>query len=49
MTKPDGANLVTRDYLDARLAATRDQLTWRVLGGTAALLALYRLSDCLPS
>ena len=44
-----GANLVTRDYLDMRLATMRDQLTWRLLGGTSALLALFRLSEWLMS
>ena len=47
------AKLVTREYLDMRLSAelatTRDQLTWRLLGGTGALLALFRLSDWLMS
>lgn len=48
-----GANLVTRDYLDMRLrtelATLRDQLTWRMLGGMSALLALFRLSEWLAS
>ena len=43
------AKLVTRDYLDARLATLRDQLTWRLLGGTGALLALFRFSEWLVS
>ncbi len=40
-------DLVTRDQLRAELAATRDQLTWRLLGGLGALLALFRLSGWL--
>lgn len=48
-----GANLVTREYLDMRLraelATMRDQLTWRLLGGTGALLALFRLAEWLVS
>ncbi len=47
------AKLVTRDYLDMRLraelATMRDQLTWRLLGGTGVLLALFRFSEWLAS
>ncbi len=38
-------DLVTREYLRAELATMRDQLTWRLLGGIGALLALFRLSE----
>ena len=42
-------DLVTREYLRAELATMRDQLTWRLLGGIGALLALLRLSEWLIS
>ena len=41
------ADLVTKDYLRAELATMRDQLTWRLLGGMGALLAIFRLSEWL--
>lgn len=43
------ASLVTREYLDTRLATMRDQLTWRLLGGTGALLALFRFTEWLAT
>ena len=35
--------------LRAEIAAAEARLTWRLLGGVAALLALFRLLDFLPA
>ncbi len=34
--------------LRAEIAAAESRLTWRLLGGVGALLALFRLLDLLP-
>lgn len=40
-------DLLTRVATREDLAQMRDQLTWRLLGGLGALLALFRLSEWL--
>ncbi len=41
------ADVLTRVATREDLAQMRDQLTWRLLGGLGALLALFRLSEWL--
>ncbi len=41
------ADVLARVATREDLAQMRDQLTWRLLGGLGALLALFRLSEWL--